>query len=105
MITEELYARIYRALSHPIRIKIIRELLNGPLCVCVLNENMKFSQSNLSQHLRVLKDAGILESEKDGSRILYSVKDREIKNLLTTTEKIIENQLAQAQSHLPKHTL
>lgn len=98
MTGEELYVKIYKALAHPIRIKIVKALLNGPLCVCVLNENVEFSQSNLSQHLRVLKDAGILKSEKDGLRILYSIKDDEIKNLLKITEKIIKNQLEQVRS-------
>lgn len=95
MTSEELYVKIYKALAHPIRIKIVKRLLDGPLCVCVLNENMEFSQSNLSQHLKILKDAGVLKSEKDGLRILYSIKDDEIKNLLKITEQIIKNQLDQ----------
>jgi DNA-binding transcriptional ArsR family regulator len=93
MANEDLYVKIYKALAHPIRIKIVKALLDGPLCVCVLNENVEFSQSNLSQHLKILKDAQILKSEKDGLRILYSIKDKEIKNLLKVTEQIIINEL------------
>ena len=93
MANEDLYVKIYKALAHPIRIKIVKALLDGPLCVCVLNENVEFSQSNLSQHLKILKDAEILISEKDGLRILYSIKDKEIKNLLKVTEQIIINEL------------
>lgn len=96
--SEELYVKIYKALAHPIRIKIVKKLLDGPLCVCVLNRDVEFSQSNLSQHLKILKDAGILKSERDGLRIIYSVKDNEIRNLLKVTEKIIKNQLDQVQS-------
>ena len=95
MANEDLYVKIYKALAHPIRIKIVKSLLDGPLCVCILNENVEFSQSNLSQHLKILKDAGILKSEKDGLRILYSIKDDEIKNLLKVTEQIIRNELIQ----------
>lgn len=95
MANEDLYVKIYKALAHPIRIKIVKSLLDGPLCVCILNENVEFSQSNLSQHLKILKDAGVLESEKDGLRILYSIKDDEIKNLLKVTEQIIRNELIQ----------
>lgn len=94
MTLEDMYVKIYKALAHPIRIKIVMGLLNGPLCVCVLNENVEFSQSNLSQHLKVLKDSGILKSEKDGIRIIYSIKDDEVKNLLQITEKIIRNEIA-----------
>jgi ArsR family transcriptional regulator len=95
MSNEDLYVKIYKALAHPIRIKIVKSLLDGPLCVCILNENVEFSQSNLSQHLKILKDAGVLKSEKDGLRILYSIKDDEIKNLLKVTEQIIRNELIQ----------
>ena len=104
MTSEDLYVKIYKALAHPIRIKIVKRLLDGPLCVCVLNEDVEFSQSNLSQHLRILKDAGILKSEKDGLRILYSIKDDEIKDLLKVTEKIIRNQLDQVRSQFTEQT-
>jgi len=100
MTLEDMYVRIYKALAHPIRIKIVRTLRDGPLCVCTLNENVEFSQSNLSQHLKILKDAGILKSEKDGIRILYSIKDDEVKNLLDVTEKIIKNEISMMNSRL-----
>lgn len=100
MTLEDMYVRIYKALAHPIRIKIVRTLRDGPLCVCTLNENVEFSQSNLSQHLKILKDAGILKSEKDGIKILYSIKDEEVKNLLNITNKIIRNEIAMMNSRL-----
>lgn len=100
MTLEDMYVRIYKALAHPIRIKIVRTLREGPLCVCTLNENVEFSQSNLSQHLKILKDAGILKSEKDSIRILYSIKDDEVKNLLDVTEKIIKNEISMMNSSL-----
>ena len=100
MTLEDMYVRIYKALAHPIRIKIVRTLRDGPLCVCTLNENVEFSQSNLSQHLKILKDAGILKSEKDGIRILYSIKDDEVKNRLDVTEKIIKNEISMMNSRL-----
>ena len=93
MTLEDMYVKVYKALAHPIRIKIVMKLLSGPLCVCVLNENVEFSQSNLSQHLKILKDAGILKAEKDGIRIIYSIKDEEVRNLLLVTEHIITNEI------------
>lgn len=93
MTIEEMYVRIFKALAHPIRMKIVRTLREGPQCVCVLNENVEFSQSNLSQHLKILRDAGIVKTEKDGIRILYSIKDEEVKNLLEVTERIIKNEI------------
>lgn len=95
---EEMYVRIYKALAHPIRIKIVRMLRDGPQCVCILNENVEFSQSNLSQHLKILRDAGILKAEKDGIRIMYSIKDEEIKKLLEVTGKIIKTEIDMLRS-------
>ena len=93
MAIEDMYVRVFKALAHPIRLKIVQTLKNGPLCVCTLNENVEFSQSNLSQHLKILKDAGILKTEKDGLRILYSIKDEEVNKLLEVTGKIIKNEI------------
>ncbi len=100
MTLEDMYVRIFKALAHPIRIKIVMNLLDGPLCVCVLNENVDFSQSNLSQHLKILKDAGILTSEKDGIRIMYRIKDDEVRHLLSVTERIIKNEVQMMNSKL-----
>lgn len=93
-----MYVKIFKALAHPIRLKIVRTLRSGPLCVCVLNENVEFSQSNLSQHLKILKEAGILKSEKDGLRIIYSINNEEVKNLLDVAEKMIKNEIAAMSS-------
>ena len=93
MTIDDMYVKIFKALGHPIRMKIVRKLRNGPLCVCTINETVEFSQSNLSQHLKILKDAGILKSDKEGLKIMYSIKDEEVKNLLDIAEKIIKNEV------------
>jgi len=100
MTLEDMYVKIYKALAHPIRMKIVMNLLNGPLCVCDLNENVEFSQSNLSQHLKILKDSGILTSEKDGIRIMYKIKDAEVRALLEVTGRIIKNEVEMMRSKL-----
>ncbi|CCC57808.1 MULTISPECIES: ArsR/SmtB family transcription factor [Caloramator] len=91
MTKDELVVKIFKALGHPIRYKIINYLLDGPKCVCVLNQDIEFSQSNLSQHLRILKDAGIVKSEKVGLNIHYSLADEEIKDLISIARQIIDN--------------
>lgn len=88
-----MYVKIFKALAHPIRIKIVKSLIPGALCVCELNENVDFTQSNLSQHLKILKDAGILKSEKDGLKIMYSLKDERVINLLNIVENIIKDEI------------
>ena len=100
MTIDDMYVKIFKALGHPIRMKIVRSLRSGPLCVCTINENVDFSQSNLSQHLKILKDAGILKSDKDGLKIMYSIKDEEIKNILDIAEKIIKNEVKAMNNRL-----
>ncbi|SHF34314.1 ArsR family transcriptional regulator [Caloramator proteoclasticus DSM 10124] len=85
--------KIFKALGHPIRYKIVKSLADGPECVCKLNENIEFSQSNLSQHLRILKDAGVVKGEKVGLNIHYSLASDEIKELLKVAEEVVEAKL------------
>ncbi|MBZ4664381.1 MAG: transcriptional regulator, ArsR family [Caloramator sp.] len=85
--------KIFKALGHPIRYKIVKFLIDGPECVCKLNENIEFSQSNLSQHLRILKDAGVVKGEKVGLNIHYSLASEEIKELFEVAEKVVESKL------------
>ncbi|WP_291967299.1 metalloregulator ArsR/SmtB family transcription factor [Caloramator sp.] len=93
MTQEEMIVKIFKALGHPIRYKIVKFLIDGPECVCKLNENIEFSQSNLSQHLRILKDAGVVKGEKVGLNIHYSLASEEIKELFEVAEKVVESKL------------
>lgn len=86
---DDLSVKVLKALGHPIRYKIIKFLFEGPKCVCKLNEDVEFSQSNLSQHLRILKDAGLVTSEKMGLNIHYRLSSEEVKNIIASTEKFV----------------
>jgi DNA-binding transcriptional ArsR family regulator len=87
MYNEEFIPKIFKALGHPVRYKIVKFLMDSPKCVCKLNEDIEFSQSNLSQHLKILKEVGILKSEKIGLNIEYSVADESVKNIIKSAEK------------------
>jgi len=75
-------AKKFRALAHPARIRLIEELITKDCCVGELQKCLKLSQPNVSQHLRVLKDAGILEGKRDKNRICYRIKDDTIIQML-----------------------
>lgn len=79
---QEKSVKILKALGHPIRYKIVKFLYDGPKCVCKLNEDIEFSQANLSQHLKILKEADILSSEKVGMNIHYRISNEEIKKII-----------------------
>lgn len=84
---QEISVRIFKALGHPVRYKIVKFLYDGPKCVCKLNENIEFSQANLSQHLKILKESGILSSEKIGMETHYRISNEEIKNIIESVDK------------------
>lgn len=90
---QSMQVKLFKALAHPIRLNIVKKLIHGELCVCELINDVEFSQSNLSQHLKILKDAGILISEKDGLRVNYSIYNTDIKSIIEISEKLIKDNL------------
>ena len=75
-------ALILAALAHPNRIRIVEELRAGMKCNCELAPILKLEQSNLSRHLKILVQAGVLISWKDGVRVNFKVAHKEIFNVL-----------------------
>ena len=90
---EDLEVKIFKALGHPLRLRIVKKLIGQNLCVCELNEDVEFSQSNLSQHLKILRDAGILVSEKKGLNIHYAIKNEKIIDMFLIAENIVKSEL------------
>lgn len=82
----------FKALAHPTRIQILRLLENGPLCVCDILPKLESEQSNTSQHLSVLRQSGLLESRRDGTKVIYTVAYPRIYEVLAITEAILKNQ-------------
>ncbi len=75
-------AELARALAHPARIKILRLLLERKECICgEICRILPLAQSTISQHLKVLKEAGIIVGEVDGPRVCYCVSRDRIKRL------------------------
>jgi ArsR family transcriptional regulator, arsenate/arsenite/antimonite-responsive transcriptional repressor len=66
-------AALAKALGHPARVKILRFLLSRDACMCgEINRVVPLAQSTVSQHLKVLKEAGLIVGEIDGPRVCYS---------------------------------
>ncbi|MBI4781253.1 MAG: winged helix-turn-helix transcriptional regulator [Oscillatoriophycideae cyanobacterium NC_groundwater_1537_Pr4_S-0.65um_50_18] len=66
-------AACFHALSEPLRLQILDLLRNQELCVCDLSEALGISQSKLSFHLKVLKEAELLRSRQEGRWVYYSI--------------------------------
>ncbi|MEI7732875.1 MAG: metalloregulator ArsR/SmtB family transcription factor [Verrucomicrobiota bacterium] len=72
---------VLKALSEPTRLRILRQLLKDRRSVNEVAEQLKVSQYNVSKHLRILREAGLLEVEKQGKLHLYTVAPRLRKHL------------------------
>ncbi|MEJ2609422.1 MAG: metalloregulator ArsR/SmtB family transcription factor [Candidatus Thiodiazotropha sp.] len=68
-------SRSLKAMSHPLRLKILCTLGGQEISVQEIVEHVGTSQSNISQHLAILRDKGILASRKDANRVYYRVSD------------------------------
>jgi DNA-binding transcriptional ArsR family regulator len=85
--------KLLKALGDETRMKIVQCLLDGEQCACSIVPYAGKSQPNISQHLRILEEAGILESRRDGVRIIYRIRDertREIMALLGIQKIAVE---------------
>jgi ArsR family transcriptional regulator len=78
----ELKAQILAALAHPNRIRILEALQRGTSCNCELAPALGLEQSNLSRHLKILVQAGLLVSWKEGLRVNIKVADARIFKIL-----------------------
>ncbi len=69
-------ARLAKALGHPARVAIVRLLLRRQTCVCgEIVDELPLAQSTVSQHLKQLKDAGLIRGEVDGPRVCYCLDE------------------------------
>lgn len=69
------FIKVMKALSDPNRVKMMKILQSRPLCVCEIKEALGIAQSTASKHLKLLEDAGLVKSFKEGLWVNYSLAD------------------------------
>jgi len=75
-------AKLAKALAHPARVAILRRLLAQGECVCgQIVDGLPLAQATVSQHLKVLKDAGLVSGEVDGPRVCYCVNPKAVQRI------------------------
>jgi DNA-binding transcriptional ArsR family regulator len=89
-----LHNRICYALADPKRILILYVLSEGPRCVNELVEALDLPQSTVSRHLRVLRERGLVQTERRGTAIYYTLADLRIIEALDVLRAILSTQLA-----------
>ncbi|MGD9345900.1 MAG: metalloregulator ArsR/SmtB family transcription factor [Candidatus Aminicenantes bacterium] len=78
---EEL-AKKFGALSHPARVKLVQDLMNEEYCVGEIQRSLSISQPNVSQHLKILKDAGVIRGRREKTKICYTLADDNVRKSL-----------------------
>jgi ArsR family transcriptional regulator, arsenate/arsenite/antimonite-responsive transcriptional repressor len=75
-------AEFAKALGHPARVQILRILVRKNACICgEIVEELPLAQSTVSQHLKVLKESGLIRGDVDGPRVCYCVEPRALRRL------------------------
>ncbi|UCG56590.1 MAG: winged helix-turn-helix transcriptional regulator [Phycisphaerales bacterium] len=88
----EKQAEIAKAIAHPLRIAIVDFLKDGEQCVCDIAEYVDSERSNVSRHLSVMVGAGILESRKEGLKVLYRLKCACIVEFFSCVSEVIKQE-------------
>ncbi len=87
MLTNEKTAAFLKALGHPVRLMIVKELIKGQKCVGEVETSMNIRQANASQHLSLLRIHGVLGCSRKGNQKYYFLSDpKKIKDLIRTLE-------------------
>jgi len=89
----ELHARLCKALADPKRLLIINALRDGSKSVGELTGELDLSQSNVSQHLAVLRERGVVVAERDGNNVYYSLSDPRVLDALDLLRQVMASQL------------
>lgn len=90
-------ADFLRAVSYPIRLKIIEVLKDGEKSVGILVKSLSVEQSTLSRHLLALREAGILTSRQERTTVYYAIRDHDIFKILRPIAVILRKQFKESE--------
>ncbi|MCX6664442.1 MAG: metalloregulator ArsR/SmtB family transcription factor [Euryarchaeota archaeon] len=79
---------VFKALADPTRLKILECIKDGEKCICEVIPYTGKSQPNVSQHLKVLKIAGLVDERREGTRILLKASNKKIFDVIDSVKKL-----------------
>ena len=89
----EMKAEILQAVGHPIRLAIIEFLSQREQCVCDIIEHVGAQRSNVSRHLSVMLKAGILESRKEGLKMIYTLRTHCVVDFMACVDRALQERM------------
>ena len=93
----QLHAHLCKALAHPTRLLIIDELRDGPRSVSDLVERIGLKQSNLSQHLGILRDQRLVIARREGQVVYYSLRDPRVTQAFDLLRQVLRSVLKEGE--------
>jgi ArsR family transcriptional regulator len=93
-------AEIAKAISHPVRVAVLEFVKDGEQCVCDIAAAVGSERSNLSKHLSIMVNAGVLASRKDGLKVMYCIKTPCVQKFLACIKECIKEQAFEQQQLL-----
>ena len=95
-----LHVEVCKAIAHLHRMKVLDLLRQGERCVCEMAPELGITESNLSQHLAILRKAGLVDARREGHSIFYRVRDPRLFEIIDKMRAILADQLARAETVL-----
>jgi ArsR family transcriptional regulator len=95
---DQLHASFCKGLADPKRLLIINVLRDGPMSVTDICDELGLAQSNVSQHLAILRDKGLVKSARDGQHVYYSVTSMKIIEAMDLLREVMSSQHPAAQT-------
>jgi ArsR family transcriptional regulator len=87
--TADDFAKLAWAIAHPARVQIVRLLIGREACVCgEIVDQLPLAQSTVSQHLKILKESGLIQGEVDGPKVCYCINPKRLAQLKTLVAKL-----------------
>ena len=96
----EVKAELFKALAHPARVRALELLTRSEYSVGELQPLVGIESSHLSQQLGVLRRAGLVTTRKDGSSVIYAIRDPLVAELLAVAKRFLLNSLSQTRDLL-----
>jgi ArsR family transcriptional regulator len=91
----ELHARVCKAIADPKRLLIINELRDRELSVSDLSEALDLTQSNVSQHLAILRERGVVSTRRVGTSVIYTLRGTKVLQAVDLLREFLADDLAE----------
>lgn len=93
----QLHAHLCKALAHPTRLLVVDELRDGPRSVGELADRLGLPQSNISQHLGVLRDQRLVLTRREGNTVHYSLRDERLTQAFDLLREVLRQVLKEGE--------